>query len=402
MRQISRGKGGSAAFELSKPACKPVRLAAPNASHFRVLSRLLAPLLENPNHYPLGYRPALDGLRGTMTLGVMAAHIKESWCPGSFVYMDTFFIMSAYLITALLLKGWRRDGRIQFTRFYYRRALRLFPANYVMLAVFAVAAWLLLDDFGGHLKQIAVAGLYVSNWTRAFEVPMPQFLGHTWSLSIEEQYYLLWPLLLAGLLKCFGLRKRTLMVVLAVAFGFALWRSWLSFDGASIARLYNGTDTRADALLLGCALGIALALPQIRDNVALQRWVARMAMPIVVALLVAGYTLQWEMRAMYAGGSFVFSLLSTLLVAALALPQVTLAHRLFSVPPLVFLGRICYGLYIWHFPIYNVLRVAFGMETWGVALIGVPLTFAFAIASYLLIERPFLAMKDRLPESRAS
>ncbi|MGQ0800836.1 MAG: acyltransferase family protein [Pseudomarimonas sp.] len=365
-----------------------------------MIKRLLAPLFENPNHYPLGYRPALDGLRGTMTLGVMAAHIKESWCPGSFVYMDTFFIMSAYLITALLLKGWRRDGEIRFARFYYRRVLRLFPANYVMLAVFALAACLLLDDFGGHLKQIAVAGLYVSNWTRAFEVPMPQFLGHTWSLSIEEQYYLLWPLLLAALLKYFGLRMRTLLIVVSVAVGFALWRSWLSFDGASIARLYNGTDTRADALLLGCALGIAFALPQIRENASVQTWIARMAVPIVLVLLIAGYTLQWEMRAMYAGGSFGFSVLSTLLVAALAMPQVTLAHRLFSVAPLVFLGRICYGLYIWHFPIYNILRFAFGMETLGLVLIGVPLTFVFAIVSFLLIERPFLAMKDRLPDSR--
>ncbi len=362
--------------------------------------RLFSALFENPSHYPLGYRPALDGLRGTMTLGVMAAHVKESWCPGSFVYMDTFFIMSAYLITALLLKGWRRDGQFHYARFYYRRALRLFPANYAMLLLFALAAWLLLDDVGGHLKQIVVAGLYVSNWTRAFEVPMPQFLGHTWSLSIEEQYYLLWPLLLSALLKLCGLRMRTVALVLAVAVGFALWRSWLTFEGVSIARLYNGTDTRADALLLGCALGIALALPQVRDDPRLQRWAARLAMPIVIALVIAGYTLQWEMRAMYAGGSFFFSVLSTLLVAALALPQITMAHRIFALPPLVFLGRICYGLYLWHFPIYNVLRFAFGMETLGVALIGVPLTFAFAIASYLWIERPFLALKDAMPEAK--
>ncbi len=365
-----------------------------------MLPRFLLPLWENPNHYPLGYRPALDGLRGTMTLGVMAAHVKESWCPGSFVYMDTFFIMSAYLITALLLKGWQRDGRIRFGRFYYRRALRLFPANYAMLAGFALAAWLLLDDFPGHLQQIAVAGLYVSNWTRAFEVPMPQFLGHTWSLSIEEQYYLLWPLLLAGLLKLCGLSLRTVAIVAGAAVGFALWRSWLTLEGASIPRLYNGTDTRADALLLGCALGIAMALPQVRDNPVLQRWAARLAMPIVLALLVAGYTLQWEMRGMYAGGSFAFSVLSTVLVAALALPHPTLAHRIFAVPPLVFLGRICYGLYIWHFPIYNVLRFGFDMQTMGVALVGVPLTFAFAIASYLWIERPFLALKDAMRETR--
>jgi peptidoglycan/LPS O-acetylase OafA/YrhL len=190
------------------------------------------------------------------------------------------------------------------------------------------------------------------------------------------------------------------LIVGLAALGFAVWRSWLTFDGASIARLYNGTDTRADALLLGCALGIALALPQIRDSATVQRWAARLALPMVIVLLIAGYTLQWEMRGMYAGGSFVFSLVSTVLVAALALPTPTLAHRLFALPPLVFLGRICYGLYIWHFPIYNVLRFGFDMQTAGVALIGVPLTFAFAIASYLWIERPFLALKDAMPEAR--
>jgi len=103
--------------------------------------------------------------------------------------------MSAYLITSLLLKGWKREGEIRFGRFYYRRALRLFPANYVMIGAFLAAAWFLLDDFDGHVKQALAAGLYVSNWTRAFEVPMPQFLGHTWSLAIEEQVIPAWPLL---------------------------------------------------------------------------------------------------------------------------------------------------------------------------------------------------------------
>jgi peptidoglycan/LPS O-acetylase OafA/YrhL len=357
-------------------------------------------LRDNPHRYPLGYHAGLDGLRGTMTLGVMAAHVREAWCPGSFVYMDTFFLMSAYLITALLLKGWKRDGEIRFGRFYYRRALRLFPANYVMIGAFLVAAWLLLDDFAGHVKQALAAGLYVSNWTRAFEVPMPQFLGHTWSLAIEEQYYLLWPVLLAGLLKSWGLRWRSVLLVLATGLAFAAWRAWLAFDGASIPRLYNGTDTRADALLIGCALGMALALPGVRDDARLQRFAEVAALPCVLVLLAAGYTLQWEMRGMYAGGSLLFSLVSATLVAALVLPRRTPAHRIFELPPLVFLGRICYGLYLWHFPVYNLLRFGLGAPDWIVACVGIPLTFAIAMASYRWIESPFLKIKDRMAESR--
>ncbi len=362
--------------------------------------RLLSLFRDNPHRYPLGYHAGLDGLRGTMTLGVMAAHVREAWCPGSFVYMDTFFLMSAYLITALLLKGWSRSGEIQFARFYYRRALRLFPANYVMIAAFCVAAFLWLDDTAGHMKQAVVAGLYVSNWTRAFEVPMPQFLGHTWSLAIEEQYYLLWPVILAGLLKIWGLRARTVVIVLLAALAFAVWRSWLTYDGASIARLYNGTDTRADALLIGCALGMMLALPGVRGNMGLQNFARVAALPCVLILLIAGYSLQWEMRAMYAGGSVFFSLVSAVLVAALVLPQRTLAHRIFELPPLVFLGRICYGLYLWHFPIYNILRFGFSLSDVWVAGLGIPLTFAIAMLSYRYIESPFLAIKDRMAESK--
>jgi peptidoglycan/LPS O-acetylase OafA/YrhL len=362
--------------------------------------RLIDLFRDNPNRYPLGYHAGLDGLRGTMTLGVLAAHLRESWCPGAFVYMDTFFLMSAYLITALLLKGWKREGRIHFGRFYLRRALRLFPAAYAMILAFVLFAVPFLGDTGGHLKQAAVAALYVSNWTRAFEVPMPQFLGHTWSLSIEEQYYLLWPLLLALLLRFAGLRMRTVAIVGALALGFSLWRTWLTLEGASIDRLFNGTDTRADALLIGCALGIALALPQVRAHAGLQAFCRRAALPCVVLLLAAGYSVHWQMRGMYAGGSVVFMLVSAVLVAALVLPQRTLAHRVFELPPLVFLGRICYGLYLWHFPIYNVLRFGFELPLAGVAGLGVPLTFLAAILSYRYIERPFLAIKDRMPESR--
>jgi peptidoglycan/LPS O-acetylase OafA/YrhL len=363
--------------------------------------RLLELFRDNPNRYPLGYHAGLDGLRGTMTLGVLAAHLRESWCPGAFIYMDTFFLMSAYLITSLLLKGWKREGRIHFGRFYLRRALRLFPAAYVMILAFVLLAVPWLGDTTGHLKQAAVAALYVSNWTRAFEVPMPQFLGHTWSLSIEEQYYLLWPLLLAGLLKLSGLRMRSVVLVLALAIGFSLWRAWLTWEDVSVERLFNGTDTRADALLIGCALGMAFTLPAVRESVWVQRFCRHAALPCVLLLLLGGYTLHWQLRGMYAGTSVFFMVVSALLVAALVLPQRTFAHRIFELPPLVFLGRICYGLYLWHFPIYNVLRFGFELPLAGVAGLGVPLTFAAAILSYRYIERPFLAIKDRMPESKA-
>jgi len=355
-------------------------------------------LRHDPSRYPLGYNPALDGLRGTATLCVLAAHLNIAWCPGAFLYMDMFFVMSAYLITSLLLKRWTKTKTVGFRTFYLRRVLRLFPANYAMILTFLVAAHLLLPDFRAQLKEAAAAATYVSNWTRAFDVPMPGFLGHTWSLAVEEQFYLLWPVMLTLLLRAIGLRLRLVALLVLLALGFASWRSWLTFQGASVERLYNGTDMRGDALLIGCALGVAMALPQVRKSAALQRTAKLLAVPSFAALVIGGFTMDDRNRVMYAGISLLFTLASACLITALVLPDQTLPHRVFQSPPLVFLGRICYGLYLWHYPIFMIIMFAFGVrEPLLVGLIGVPLTFLFALLSWRFIESPALRMKDRIP-----
>jgi peptidoglycan/LPS O-acetylase OafA/YrhL len=362
--------------------------------------RFLEPLRHNPGAYPLGFRPELEGLRGALQIGVLAAHIRIAWFPGFFVFMDIFFLMSGYLITSLLIKGWRREGRIAIGRFYLRRVLRLFPALYVMLAAYGIAALLVFEDVERQMLAVLAAGTYVSNWAHAFGADISFYIGHTWSLSIEEQFYLLWPLVLGLLLRRVGLDRRAVAIVVCTALAFAAWRTWLTLDGASIMRLYTGTDTRADALLIGCALGLALAQPGVRDNATVQCWVARLAVPALVVIVVAGWTLQWDMREMYAGGSLAMNLVSCALVAALVMPQRTLVHRLFSLAPLVSFGRISYSLYLWHFPVFNVMRWGLGLsDAWLVAA-GVPLSILLAVASFLWIERPFLSVKDRMAESK--
>ncbi len=364
-----------------------------------MITRLSEWFRYDPSRYPLGYNPGLDGLRGTATLSVLAAHLSPAWCPGAFLYMDMFFVMSAYLITSLLLKRWTKTGSVGFGAFYTRRVLRLFPANYAMILCFVVAAYLVLDDdFIWHVIEAAASATYISNWTRAFEAPIPGFLSHTWSLAVEEQFYLIWPVLLTLLLRAIGLRMRLVALLAVLALGSAGWRGWLTFHGASMERLYNGTDVRADALLIGCALGIALAMPQVRNNVTLQRTVKMLAAPSLIALLVGGFTMDQHNRAMYAGISLFFTLASACLITALVLPEQTIPHQVFRSPPLVFLGRICYGLYIWHFPIFMFIMFGFGITHPVVAgLIGVPLTFAAAILSWRFIESPFLKAKDRVP-----
>jgi peptidoglycan/LPS O-acetylase OafA/YrhL len=353
----------------------------------------------DPSRYPLGYNPGLDGLRGTATLCVLAAHLSPTWCPGAFLYMDMFFVMSAYLITSLLLKRWTKTGDVGFRAFYRRRVLRLFPANYAMILCFVVAAYLILDDdFIWHVIESAAAATYVSNWTRAFEAPIPGYLSHTWSLAVEEQFYLLWPVLLTFLLKAIGLRMRLAVLLGMLALGFAGWRSWLTFHGASFDRLYNGTDVRADALLIGCALGITMAIPEVRKSASLQRAARFLATPSLAALIIGGFAMDQHNRAMYAGISLFFTLASACLITALVLPEPTISHRVFRSPPLVFLGRICYGLYIWHFPIFMIIMFGFGVTRPVVAgLFGVPLTFVVAILSWRFIESPFLKARDNIP-----
>ncbi|MUM31180.1 acyltransferase, partial [Mycolicibacterium sp. CBMA 361] len=345
----------------------------------------------DPSRYPLGYNAGLDGLRGTATLCVLTAHLNVNWCPGTFLYMDMFFVMSAYLITSLLLKRWTKTGGVGFRTFYLRRILRLFPANYAMILTFIVVAFLLLPYFRWQLAEGAAATTYTTNWVRAFELPVTGFLGHTWSLAVEEQFYLVWPVALTLLLKAIGLRMRLVALLVLVAVGCAGWRSWMTFHGASIARLYNGTDMRADALLIGCALGVAMAMPKVRQSAALQRTAKFLAAPSLAALVVGGFTTDYQDRAMYAGISLLFTLASACLIAALVLPEPTIPHQVFRSPPLVFLGRICYGLYIWHFPIYMVILSRFGVtDPVLLGMIGVPLTFVAAILSWRYIESPFL------------
>jgi peptidoglycan/LPS O-acetylase OafA/YrhL len=353
----------------------------------------------DPSRYPLGYNPGLDGLRGTATLCVLAAHLNFGvWCPGAFLYMDMFFVMSAYLITSLLLKRWNNTGNIGFATFYLRRFLRLFPANYAMILTLVVVAYLTLHNFRGHLTQAAVAATYTTNWTRAFEVPMPEYLGHTWSLAVEEQFYLVWPVILALLLRAVGLRMRLVALIGLLALGFAGWRSWLTLHGASESRLFNGTDMRGDALLVGCALGVAMAMPRVRQSLTLQRAAELLALPSFVVLVVGGFTMDQHNRAMYGGISLIFTMASACLITALALPRQTIPHRIFRSPPLVFFGRICYGLYLWHYPIFNVIRFNYGVtEPVLLGVIGVPLTFVAALLSWRFIESPLLKAKDRLP-----
>lgn len=345
---------------------------------------------------PSGYVPALDGLRGIAVVLVIAFHTMPRTVSGGFLGVDIFFVLSGYLITGLLLAEWREYGRVHLPHFYMRRFLRLTPALSLVVAVYLLAALWFTDsysDFKPHLQEGAIAWLYVANWARAFDWYPPYFyLSHTWSLAIEEQFYLIWPLVLITL--CGRSRHPARALVLATGLTFVAvwtWRAWLLTQEASYMRVYNGLDTRADALMAGALAAAAAPWLQARLGWLNRAW--------VLGLLLAGLAALVARASWTSNNLYLWQL--PLLYAATAGVVVFLAHTPHSLVtcglgwrPLVFAGRISYGVYLWHVPVFLVLMKG-GLR--GPALFAVTLiaTFALASVSFFVLERPALRLKRR-------
>ncbi len=317
--------------------------------------------------------PELDGLRGVAILLVLGWHLGLPLLRSAGVVGVTlFFALSGYLITSILLKEYAAARSISFRRFYLRRALRLLPALVVVIAFALVAgamgAW--GDRFGQIAAGTAFSLAYVANWA-AIGTDL-SVLGHTWSLSIEEQFYLLWPALLLIGLGRVGQRRLGFLVVL-VAVAIAIERVWLVNAGdVSFQRIYFGTDTRGDAVLYGSAMALLGARPHRR--VALYTGLA-IALSVVIFVESSMFYLAWILPLVAFGSAIV----------AASGPAVL------AWPPLVAVGRISYGLYLWHYLFI----------WWGLPLpIALALTFAAAGLSYRFIEQPFLRLKDRLDGAR--
>jgi peptidoglycan/LPS O-acetylase OafA/YrhL len=329
------------------------------------------------------YRPALDGIRAVAVAAVLLFH-GAAFLPGGFLGVDAFFVLSGFLITSLLLAERGNDGRIRLAAFWGRRARRLLPALLVVLAVTVVGArYLLPADDPLRLRWDALSALsYVANWRMIYQgggyfdqTAPPSALQHTWTLGIEEQFYLLWPLLLLVIPRRFlvaaccagAVASATLMAVL-----------YHPFD---LDRAYFGTDTRAQALLVGCALAAARPL---------SRRVAAVAAALggtvfLAALVLANGSDGW----LYRGGFLGVALAVAGVIAHSSASPQAFTARVLALPALVWLGRISYGVYLWHWPLYQFLS---GDRTGlaGVNLLGlrVGVTLAVAAASYVLIEQP--------------
>ncbi|MEZ5141958.1 MAG: acyltransferase family protein [Acidimicrobiales bacterium] len=345
----------------------------------------------------LRYMPALDGLRGLAVLGVIAFHAGH--LRGGYLGVDLFFVLSGFLITSLLLVEHGVTGRIGFGHFWGRRARRLLPALLLVLAF--VALYALVWATPPELERIRGDGLatlfYVANWHAIagngsywamFSEPSP--LQHTWSLAIEEQFYLLWPFVVVGVLVWLRRSPKVLFwVCVGGAAASALSLVVRYVPGTDPSRLYYGTDTRIAAILLGAALG---ASGHVWGPVTSRRgrwWLEGAGLVGVAVLVWAWCTVDGQDATLYRGGLLACGVAATAVIAAASHPEAGPIARILGWAPLVAAGIISYGLYLWHWPIFVLISPdRTGWPEPMVLTARLAVTLAVAVASYLLVEKP--------------
>jgi peptidoglycan/LPS O-acetylase OafA/YrhL len=347
-----------------------------------------------PNQFVLGYRPALDGLRGVAILAVLAVHTSHlfgwSILKGGNIGVDIFFVLSGFLITSILLNEWNQTGDVSLKNFYLRRCLRLVPALLLMvLIVYPASSLLFSAEEAAHTRSATPwALMYVTDFVIAF---FPNIglgaLRHTWSLAMEEQFYLLWPPLLIILLKTGASKKQLVLLTVSLAVLSALHRAALYQSGASLARTYYGIDVRADALLIGCAAGMAVTWGLIGS-------MSRVTKPAVLLLALLLVVSDYATPFMHRGGFTVLAFATGLIVINLVTGETGISRRILESPPLVWTGRISYGVYLWHYPIFKALKYLSAPAPVKLVL-ALLVTFGASALSFYLMEDPLLRLKRR-------
>jgi len=345
------------------------------------------------------YLPALDGLRAFAVLSVIAFHGEVPQCAGGFLGVEVFFVVSGYLITSLLLDEQRANGSISLPRFWLRRARRLLPALFaLLLAALVLSLTVAPDSLAGTRSDSAAALLYVSNWWQVIhhhsyfmDVDRPPLLLHLWSLAVEEQFYLIWPLAVA----LFGRAAGRWVPRFALLGGAAsaLWMAWLYDPSQDPTRVYVGSDTRLSGLLLGAALAVAVPafaapLPLGRSARAVRETLGTAGL-VTLGFLVSHATSHDPF--LYRGGLVLVDLASAALIAALVAN--TSLSQVFGMRAWAWLGRRSYGLYLWHWPIFAVTRPEFDSTLNGAPLLGLRLALTFVCSElcYRFVEQPIRA-----------
>ncbi len=345
----------------------------------------------------LNYQPALDGLRAVAVLAVIAYHDGYRWARGGFLGVDAFFVLSGFLITSLLVLEYRRIASIELLAFWGRRLRRLLPALLLLLVAVAIYSAVVVSPF--ELAQIRGDSLsslfYFTNWrfiandTSYFAfVASPSPVQHLWSLAIEEQFYLVWPLVVLLCLRLAHGSKALLVGVCAVGVALSTIIMAYLYDGTDPSRAYFGTGSRSHTILIGALLALWLITRPPRG--------VRARRSVQVVGAIGGLGMVWAMHSMsnvsssyYRGGSLVYAVAVAALIAAVVQPVSSPMRWGLALTPVVWVGRISYGLYLWHWPVnvyLNEARVGlYGSQLNALRLV---VTFAIATASFYLLELP--------------
>ncbi len=351
------------------------------------------------------YLPSIDSLRALAVLAVIIYHVDVNYLPGGFLGVDLFFVLSGYLISSLIIKEYKKTGSVNLYNFYIRRARRLLPAVYFMITVGLVVMVLFNEVLLRKSHLDAIFGyIYSSNWWYIFH-KLDYFdsfgaqspFKHLWSLAIEEQFYMIFPLLFLLVNRkkkskdgTYKLNKNFLYVVLGLII-VSLIAHIILFDINNISRIYFGTDTRAFSLLVGVVGAILYPIERLHAKVTLQQNMIYSVVSLVsIATLITVmiYTSEYNTW-LYRGGFLLVAVLGLIVIISSG-KQHTLMSRLLSFKPVVFIGKISYSLYLWHFLVLVLTTPVseIGNPNIYFVILRVILTFVVAIVSYVFVETP--------------
>jgi len=345
------------------------------------------------------YMPGLDGLRALAVLSVIAYHLKLPGTSGGFLGVTVFFVLSGYLITDLLIAEWSITKKIDLKNFWVRRAKRLLPGMFTLILVVIATVSIFHPSLIASLKQDSIAAVfYYSNWWYIFHdlsyfesFGPPSLLNHFWSLAVEEQFYILWPIIILIGLHFMKRKSLLFLVTITGAIISTLLMALLFIPGSDPSRVYYGTDTRAFSLLIGAALAMMWPSRKLTNKVSAS---GRLTLDImglfglIMFLCMVWKTNQYD-SFLYQGGMFLLSLTTAMLIAAIAHPA-SFIGRALAMRPLKWVGLRSYGIYLWHFPV--IILFTPKIDTGEISIIRVVfqviLIFGLAALSYRFIEDP--------------
>jgi peptidoglycan/LPS O-acetylase OafA/YrhL len=326
---------------------------------------------------------SLDGIRALAVVMVLGFHAAAPGAAGGYLGVDVFFVLSGFLITTLLMDEIQATGVIRLGQFYLRRCLRLTPALLLMLAaylVFAPIAWPQMA-FATDVRDVLISVFYLSDYASAFWA-LPRYLRHTWSLSVECHFYLLWPVMVL----VFARRMTranfcTLLAMLYVV--FTGWRVYCDLDGSGgYAHSYYRFDTRLSGLTAGSLLAVLIPYAKTRLSM---RYADVVAVLALFSIAVCSWRFHVQSNAAMIFGITVVELAAVVLVYVCFVPGQSVVRAMLAHPVPSYVGKVSYGIYLWHYPIFVYL---WGRYPWYVVLFGGGLAaFALAIASYHTVER---------------